>query len=208
MGQIKALKFLGSDEELKIIEEIRNLLGIDWKNEKAPRIFSLTEDILRYNQTSETPVKELIKKWLDFLQEDEVNKLYQFLEENFLPKVRALWQEEDITEEESEENEKAQEAKETFEEKERRYVELMKVVLPQKVEKEAKEEKTKEEPQKTEEVKYKTISFEPEEELPAIPPKKEVTEEETLEDNIIIISKKKEEPEEKGGEEVLDLSKL
>jgi hypothetical protein len=199
MGQIKALKFLGSDEELKIVEEIRNLLGIDWKNEKAPQIFSLTEDIIRYNQTAETPVKELIKKWLDFLNEDEVNKLYNFLEENFLPKVRELWQEEDITEEESEKTEE-----ESFEERAKRYIELMQTIIkyPQR----PKQEKIEEKPQKKEEAEkevevYKTITFEPQQEH-----KKEAEEESLPEDVIVITKKKEEKPPE--GEEFLDLSKL
>ena len=104
MTQIKALQFLGSDEELKIIEQIGNLLQISPEDEKVSKIFRLTEDIIRYNQTSETSVKELIKKWLDFLSEEEVNNLYQFLAENLLPKVRELWQEEDKKNEEDEEN--------------------------------------------------------------------------------------------------------
>jgi RNA binding exosome subunit len=103
MFEKKALDFLGSEEELKIIETIGNLLKIDWEDEKISKIGYLTEEIIRFNKTSETQVKELIKKWLDFLNEDEVNKLYQFLNENFLPKVRKLWQEE-ITETEGEKN--------------------------------------------------------------------------------------------------------
>jgi hypothetical protein len=206
MGQLKAIKFLGSDEELKIIEEIRNLLGIDWENEKAPPIFSLTEDIIRYNQTAEPQVKELIKKWLDFLNEDEVNNLYQFLEENFLPKVRELWQEKDITEEESEENEeneeneKPQEAEETFEEKEKRYIELMEKIIQYQQNSEEKPEKKEETKKEVEE--YKTITFEPKEEH-KIEPK-----EESLPETTIVIIKKKEEEKPKEGEEFLDLSKL
>ena len=204
MPSAKAIEFIGSNEYFEIIKNVGDLFDINWGDKRMPRIIALVNGILRDNQTSENQVKELIKKWLDFLNEDEVNKLYQFLEENFLPKVRQLWQEE-VSEEKTEDKPE----EEAFEEREKRYVELMKVILPQRVEREPKEEEEiKEAPQKTEEVKYKTLSFEPEEELPAIPPKKEVTEEETLEDNIVIISKKKEEPEEKGGEEVLDLSKL
>jgi hypothetical protein len=196
MGQLKAIKFLGSDEELKIIEEIRNLLGIDWENEKAPPIFSLTEDIIRYNQTAEPQVKELIKKWLDFLNEEEANKLYQFLEDNFLPKVRELWQEEDIIEEESEKTEE-----ESFEEKEKRYIELMKTIIkyPQK----PIEEKLEKKEEPTKEVKeYKTITFEPKEEH------KKETEEESLPETTIVITKKKEEEKPKEEGKFLDLSKL
>jgi len=203
MAQIKALEFLGSDEELKIIEDIRNLLKIDWGNEKASGIFSLTENILRYNQTSETSIKELIKKWLDFLNEDEINNLYQFLAENFLPKVRELWQEEDKKNEEDEENEEiqknkeVQKNKESFEEKEKKYIELMKnIVQPPQSQK----EKPKEEKKEAEE--YKTITFEPKEEHE----EKILTE--SLPKDAIIITKKKEDEQKKEGEEFLDLSKL
>jgi hypothetical protein len=207
MGQIKALKFLGSDEELKIIEEIRNLLGIDWKNEKSPRIFSLTEDIIRYNQTAETPVKELIKKWLDFLNEDEVNNLYNFLEENFLPKVRELWQEEETqesVEEEAQEESFEETEEEIFEERAKRYIELMQTIIkyPQR----PKQEKVEEKPKKKEETKkeaeeYKTITFQPQQEH------KKEAEEESLPEDVIVITKKKEEKPPQG-EEFLDLSRL
>jgi hypothetical protein len=192
MGKEKIIEFIGSDEFFRIVEEIGNFLKITWEDERMPKIINLTEDILRYNQTSETLVKELIKKWLDFLNEEEVNNLYNFLNENFLPKVRELWQEEDIIEEESE---KAEE--ESFEKKEKRYIELMKTIIkhPQKPIKE------KLEPAK--EVKeYKTITFEPEEEH-----KKEI-EEESLPETMIVITKKKEEEKPKEEGEFLDLSKL
>jgi Zn-dependent M32 family carboxypeptidase len=150
MGKEKIIEFIGSDEFFRIIEEIGNFLKITWEDEKMSKIINLAEDILRYNQTSETPVKELIKKWLAFLNEEEVNNLYNFLKENFLPKVRELWQEEIPTTEE--------ETEETFEEKEKRYIELMKTIIqyPQ---------KPKEKPEKKEETKkeveeYKTITFE------------------------------------------------
>jgi len=99
MASTKAIEFIGSNEYFEIIKKSGELFKINWGDERMPRIIALINDIIRYNQTSETPVKELIKKWLDFLQEDEVNNLYQFLAENFLPKVRELWQEKDITEE-------------------------------------------------------------------------------------------------------------
>jgi hypothetical protein len=192
MGKAKIIEFIGSDEYFKKVEEIGNFLKITWEDEKMPKIINLTEDILRYNQTSEIPVKELIKKWFDFLNEEEINNLYNFLKENFLPKVKELWQEEEIpiTEKETEE---------TFEEKEKRYIELMKTIIqyPQ---------KPKEKPEKKEEIKkeveeYKTITFEPQ------PEHKKETEEESLPETAIVITKKKEEkpPE---GEEFLDLSRL
>jgi RNA binding exosome subunit len=101
MAEKKALEFLGSEEELKIIETIGNLLKIGWEDEKISKIGYLTEEIIRFNKTSEAQVKEVIKKWLDFLNEGEINNLYQFLAENFLPKVKELWQEEEKPEEES-----------------------------------------------------------------------------------------------------------
>jgi hypothetical protein len=198
MGKVKIIKFIGSDEYFKIVEEIGNFFKITWGDERMPKIINLTEDILRYNQTSETPVKELIKKWLNFLNENEINNLYQFLNENFLPKVSELWQEEETPESEEEVT------KETFEEKEKRYLELMKTMIkfPQsKQEKKIEEKKEKvEAKEKVEE--YKTITFEPKDEH------KKVTEEESLPETTIVITKKKEEEKPPEGDEFLDLSKL
>jgi hypothetical protein len=228
MGQLKAIKFLGSDEELKIIEEIRNLLGIDWENEKAPPIFSLTEDIIRYNQTAEPQVKELIKKWLDFLNEEEVNNLYQFLEENLLPKVRELWQQDDIDDDEKEEMSE-EEQEESFDEKEKRYIQLMQTIIehPELLKNQKTKQKIlnisteninsesikKEEPQK-QEVKneeYKTITFQPEKEhKEAVILKNQTTNiSENLPDETIVIIKKKDEDKNQDDEDkLLDLSKL
>jgi hypothetical protein len=198
MFEKKALDFLGSEEELKIIETIGNLLKIDWEDEKISKIGYLTEEIIRFNKTSETQVKELIKKWLDFLNEDEVNKLYQFLNENFLPKVRKLWQEE-ITETEGEKIE-SEKTEETFEEKEKKYIELMEKVIQ--YQQNSKEKSENKEETKKEVEEYKTITFEPKEEH-KIEPK-----EESLPETTIVIIKKKEEEKPKEGEEFLDLSKL
>jgi hypothetical protein len=193
MGQLKALKFLGSAEELKTIEEIKNLLKIDWGDEKASGIFALTEDIIRNNKTSEIEVKESIKKHLNFLNEDEINNLYQFLAENFLPKVRELWQEEEKPEEESVERVVIEE---TFEEKEKRYLEMMKnLVQPTKEKTNPVETKTEED---TEE--FKTISYQPQKEE-----QKPLTE--NLPENTIVITKKKE-AEQKGEDKLLDISNL
>jgi hypothetical protein len=203
MFEKKALEFLGSEEELKIIETIGNLLKIDWEDKKISKIGYLTEEIIRFNKTSETQVKELIKKWLDFLNEDEVNKLYQFLNENFLPKVRKLWQEEiPETEGEKIEGEKTEGEKieETFEEKEKKYIELMKTVIQ--YQQNSKEKSENKEETKKEVEEYKTITFEPKEEH-KIEPK-----EESLPETTIVIIKKKEEEKTKEGEEFLDLSKL
>jgi phosphatidylinositol kinase/protein kinase (PI-3 family) len=193
MGKEKIIEFIGSNEYFKIVEEISNFLKITWEDERMSKIINLTDDILRYNQIAETPVKELIKKWLDFLNEEEVNNLYNFLNENFLPKVRELWQEKEIltTKEETEE---------TFEEKEKRYIELMKTIIqyPQKT----KEKSEKKEETKKEVEEYKTITFEPKEEH------KKETKEESLPETTIVITKKKEEEKPPEGEEFLDLSKL
>jgi hypothetical protein len=206
MSELKAIQFLASNEHFNIIEQIGNFLQMTWEDERMSKIFALTEDIIRYNQTSETSVKELIKKWLDFLNEEEVNKLYNLLEENLLPKVRELWQEEDIAEERGEEIEEGETTEEeSFEEKEKRYIELMKTIIqyPQR----PKQEKIEEKPQKKEEPtkefkEYKTITFEPKEEH------KKETEEESLPETTIVITKKKEEDTPKEEGKFLDLSKL
>jgi len=208
MATEKIIEFIGSDEYLKITEEIGNFLKINWEDEKMPKIINLTEDILRYNQTGETQVKELIKKWLNFLNEEEINNLYEFLNENFLPKVRELWQEEPIEEIKTEEEE-------TFEEKEKRYFELMKTIIkyPQtkKEEKEVKKEEGEEKEvkeegreEKEEVEEFKTITFGPKEEHK----KEEILLEELPQGTIIITKKKKEEEKPKGEKDFLDLSEL
>jgi chemotaxis protein histidine kinase CheA len=212
MGKEKIIEFIGSDEFFRIVEEIGNFLKITWEDERMPKIINLAEDILRYNQTSETPVKELIKKWLDFLNEDEVNNLYQFLNENFLPKVRELWQEKNVAEEEVEKTEE-----ESFEEREKRYLELMKTIIqyPQKPkEKIEKEESKKEEPEKEIE-EYKTITFEPQEqklesqsEEKTIFISKETPQQNLPEGTIIITTKKEEEEPKEKDEKILDFSDI
>jgi hypothetical protein len=193
MAEKKALEFLGSEEELKIIETIGNLLKIGWEDEKISKIGYLTEEIIRFNKTSEAQVKEVIKKWLDFLNEGEINNLYQFLAENFLPKVKELWQEEEKPEEESVERAVIEE---TFEENEKRYLEMMKnLVQPAKEKTNPVETKTEED---TEE--FKTISYQPQKEEQKPPT-------ENLPENTIVITKKKKE-EQKEGSETLDISNL
>jgi hypothetical protein len=228
MASTKAIEFIGSSEYFEIIKKIGDLFNISWGDKRMPKIIALINDILRYNQISETPVKELIKKWLDFLNEEEVNKLYNFLEENFLPKVRELWQEEETqesvvveeVEEETQESVEKEEAQEesfeeteeeseekSFEEREKRYIELMETIIqyPQRPKQEKIDEKPKkkeEEETKEEVEEYKTITFEPKEEH------KKETKKESLPETTIVITKKKEEEKPKEGEEFLDLSKL
>jgi hypothetical protein len=194
MTSTKAIEFIGSNEYFEIIKKIGDLFHIDWGDEKMPKIIALVNNILRYNQTAEMSVKELIKKWLDFLNEEEINNLYNFLNENFLPKVKELWSEE-IIEEESEE---------PFEEREKRYLELMKTILkyPQKEKPVEKPVEKKKEEKKEIKEEYKTITFEPKEK-----PKKEISVE-ALSEGTIIITKKKEEEQKKEEKEFLDLSKL
>jgi chemotaxis protein histidine kinase CheA len=207
MASTKAIEFIGSSEYFEIIKKIGDLFNIIWGDKRMPKIIALINDILRHNQTSETPVKELIKKWLDFLNEDEVNKLYNFLEENFLPKVRELWQEEETqesVEEEAQEESFEKTEEESFEERAKRYIELMQTIIkyPQR----PKQEKVEEKPKKKEETKkeaeeYKTITFQPQQEH------KKEAEEESLPEDVIVITKKKEEKPPQG-EEFLDLSRL
>jgi len=205
MGVKKATEFIVSDEHLKIIREIGEFFKIPWNDKKISDIINLTSDILRYNITSENQVKELIKKWLDYLNEEEINNFYQVLRENFLTKVEELWKAED-----EERPASLEEKEETMEERERRYLELMKTLVkyPQKPI-EGKPEKKEQVNEETE--KFKTITFEPKEE-----DKKEIvlqneTAQEILPEGTIVITRKKEETEEKPKEkkeEFLDLSGL
>jgi hypothetical protein len=234
MSELKAIQFLASNEHFNIIEQIGNFLQMTWEDEKMSKIFSLTEDIIRYNQTAEPQVKELIKKWLDFLNEEEVNNLYQFLEENLLPKVRELWQQDDIDDDiDDDDDEKEEmseeEQEESFDEKEKRYIQLMETIIehPELLKNQKTKQKIlnisteninsesikKEEPQK-QEVKneeYKTITFQPEKEhKEAVILKNQTTNiSENLPDETIVIIKKKDEDKNQDDEDkLLDLSKL
>ena len=229
MGQIKALEFLGSDDELNIIVQIGNLLQINPEDPKVSKIFRLSEDIIRYNQTAEPQVKELIKKWLHFLNEEEVNNLHQFLEENLLPTVRKLWQQDDTDDDEKEDIDQEKEKEENFDEKEKRYIQIMKTIIkhPELLKNQKTKEKIfnisteninsenikKEEPQKQEvkNAEYKTITFQPEKEYKeAVILKNQTTKtSENLPDETIVIIKKKEEDKNPDDEDkLLDLSKL
>ncbi|GIW67193.1 MAG: hypothetical protein KatS3mg096_061 [Candidatus Parcubacteria bacterium] len=198
------IKFIGSEEYDKQVEDIGKSLGFNWGDKEMTKIIILMDGIVKYNLTSENQVKEAIKKWLDFLNEEQINSLYNYLKENFLPKVKELWQKEEI--EISEETI----PEETFEEKEKKYIEMMKELIktgelklpPKRETKQIIEQKPKEE---KEEVKI--ITFEPEEKINL--KEKSTQEGTTLPESAIIIKKKGEEEKPKPeDEELLDLSKL
>ena len=198
----KVLNFIGSDEYYKIIENISNLCQINWQDERISKIFNLVDDMLIYNQTFENSIKELIKKNLDFINEDDANNIFQFLINNLSPKIKELWQQEQKTSQEIKNEE------ETFEEKEKKYFELMKAIIEnqeipinQKIKNQEKIEEKKE---------YKTIDFQPQKKENKKKDKKEKEDifSESLPEGTIIITKKGEGSSSVDKEDFLDLSKL
>lgn len=192
----KIIKFISSEEYDKKLEEVGSFLNITWEDERMSKIILLMDSITKYNLLSENQIKETTKKWLDFLNEEQINSLYNYLQENFLPKVKELWQEEEEKKIETATEE------ETFAEKEKKYVAIMEnliknqkiKLLPQKEKKPLIKEETKE---------IKTITF--------VPEKKhhQEKEEKLLPESVIIIKKKEENEKQKfEDEELLDLSKL
>lgn len=189
----KVINFLGSQDYDKLGEDLANFLGFTWGDEKMPRLLVFMNEVLKENR-KEDGLKASAQKWLDFLEETKRNEFLDYFEKNWRAKIEELWQEEPIKEEEVEE---------TFEEREKRYLELMQEIL--------KIEKPKKEEIKLTEEKKKVITLEPEE----IEEKREISinwqstkEESVLPEGTIIIKKKEEEEKPEDGEKLLDLSNL
>lgn len=200
MTPAKVIQFLGGQGYDKLAEDLANFLGFTWGDKKMPKLLAFINEVLKENRKGDS-LKASAQKWLDFLEETKRQEFLDYFEKNWLTKIDELWREES---DEVKEIEEPDEVEETFEEREKRYLELMKEIV-------------KFGPKKTEEIqpeeeKKKIISFEANE----ITPKKEMLvswqsqkEEETeLPEGTIIIKKKEEEQKIEKKEDLLDLSNL
>jgi len=183
----KLLDFLVSPGFYQLIDRTDEFLKIDPKvdGEKDGKV-TLFLDYYFRERLSGSTLKIYAKQILDFLSDEEINNLLNFVQQNFFDLREKLWQEEKVLKE-------TEETKpETFEEKAKKYQEIMEPLIKRiaRPEKEKAKEKT-----------FKTITFQPEEKHP------EPESPKTLPETAIII-KKTEEEKPKEGEEVLDLSKL
>ncbi len=200
----KLKKFLISDEFYKLVDNLDNMLDVD-PEQDFKKDFDVVGFLYTYfkEKLEGENLINYLKTKLDWLTEENLNNLLKFIQENLHQKREELWQEETPKKEEK------IIPQESFEEKEKRYLELMKsIVKPI----EEKEKKTKEEQPKTEEVKKKTIVLETEKKPlkeEAILIEWEGKEEKKLElpkDTIIIKHKEKKGSEK--GDEVIDLSEI
>ncbi len=200
----KLKDFLVSDEFFYLLSKINELLDINIEQDfgKVADVAVFLDIYFRERIYGEDLINYL-KTNLSWLSEENLNNLLKFIQENLHPKREELWQEE------TSKTETETIPQESFEEKEKRYLELMKsIVKPI----EENEKKTQQEQPKIEEVQKKTIVLEPEKKPlkeEAIVIEWEGKEEKRLElpkDTIIIKHKEKKSGEK--SDEVIDLSEI
>lgn len=190
----KISDFIKSEDYNKLVEDLSSFLGFTWGDTRMAKLLIFVNEVLKENLKKDS-LKASAQKWLDFLEETKRNEFLDYFEKNWRTVIEKLWQEESLKDEENEE---------TFEEREKRYLELMKEIinLPTK---ETKETQSKE--------KKKVITFETKE----VSPKKEVLinwqlqKEKDIElpEGTIIIKKKEEKRKiDEEREDFLDLSNL
>ncbi len=202
----KVINFIGTEDYDKILEELANFLGFDWSDQKMPLLISWFNEVLRANKQGDD-LKNFTKELLSFLDEEKLNQFLNYFEEKYRQKLDELWQEEFI-----EETKLTEEPEETFEEKEKRYLELMKQILKKQEEPTPFffEEDQHPEPIVEKESEKITISFSPEETLKIPSTPKLDKQELELPENTVIVRKGEEKSKEKSEEEgnLLDLSHL
>ncbi len=204
----KLKKFLISDEFFGLVDKLDEVLNInpDQDFERDSKVVVFLDTYFRDKLAGETLINYL-KTNFDWLSEKELNKLLDFIQENLFQKREELWKEE------VQEKEPEIAVEEPLEEREKRYLELMKKIIqpietksPQKTDFSEKQEEKKQEEKKT------TI-FEPKEikskEGPVIIQwQKEEEKEPELPAETIIIKHKEEKGEEENKKEIIDLSKI
>lgn len=117
----KVINFIGSDDFYKIIEEIgKNFFNCDWQNPKMPLLIAFVSEVLTTNTKGDALIK-LAKEFLNFLNEDELSKFLNYFEENYRSRINELWQQEI--------EEPIEKFEEPYEEREKRYLELMKEIV-------------------------------------------------------------------------------
>lgn len=213
MDIFKILDFKLTDNYFEIIENIGNLLNINWNDERMSLIINLIDEILILDDLTENKIKDSIKFWLDFLNEEQINQVYNFIKNNYLKIFYELRESKEEVELKEEKEELTEENKiESFEEKEKRYFEMMKPIIElseSKLEIKPKEYKTisyklqtESEIQPKEEIKKET-----EEKIVDLKSKEKIKKEEILPEGVVIIKKAKEEIK-KENDNLLDLSEL
>ncbi len=185
----KVTNFFLSQDYDRFIEDIASFLGLTWEGENMSRLIAFINDLLKTNKKGDN-FKESAKNWLNFLEESKLNEFLDYFEKKWRGKIDELWQEEVVTKTE-EVGAKINE-EETFEEKEKRYLELMKEIL--KAEEKDKDTQSPE--------KKITISWQPIKEISPPPPPS------SLSEGTIIIRKKKAEEKSEEDKNLLDLSNL
>jgi hypothetical protein len=129
----KLFKFLTSEEFDSLIDKTDEFLKIDLKNEinKDIKVALFLERYFR-ERLSEPILQNYAKQILDFLSDEEIENLLNFIQQNLFELREKLWQEEqelNLEEKYSNLEKKYSKIEEAFEEKEKRYIELMKTLI-------------------------------------------------------------------------------
>lgn len=203
----KLKKFLISDEFYELADKLDEILNIDPKQdfERDSKVVIFLDTYFREKLAGESLIN-YIKTNFDWLSEEELNKFLNFIQENLFQKREELWQEE------VQEKEPEIAVEEPLEEKEKRYLELIKnIIQPM----ETKTSTPKTDLLEKQEEKKKTTIFEPKEIKPKEGPiivkwqkKEEEAKPEVPEDTIIIRHKEEKKNNEENTGDVIDLSKI
>ncbi len=212
------LNVIATKEEENIITDLAHFVGIEsWEDPRILKIADLVYEMIVFKVIDEK-LNQTIKKHLEFLDEEKVTSLENYIRERYKNFIENLWAEAERKEKERLQKE-AEEFEEkptelSFEEREKRYLELIKEIYGI----EPKKPKQEEKPVETEEKKVITLIPSEEtslEEKTESPPKEivinwekieEKTEPELPEGTIIIKKKETEETEKR--EDLVDLSSL
>ncbi len=205
---LEVLDFVGSEEEFQMIKDIGNFIGVTGlEDERMINVSNLVYDLVVYKKLG-SELKETIKNHLNFLDEEKINALESYLQEKYQSFIEDIWKKAELKEkkeEKIEENRSAvwanvekieQTKEETFEEKEKRYIEMMNKVMGVETKEEAKEERLVTAPSVLKEAKEVIVTW------------KETEKPEELPEGTIVIKKKEEERKVEKKEDLLDLSNL
>lgn len=208
----KVFNFISSEEYFNLINDLLKFLKLSNEDDNSPKVVNFVNEVLRENKNSEE-ARKIAPEILDFLNDQSREDFLNYFEANYRKKINELWVEslEDkevkIADEGSvvdKEKGDKKATEESYEEREKRYLELMRNIFnlePSPPKTEIKEE--------IEEESKKIITFEGEEGVFINWPTKEEKKEPDLSDitdEIIVI--RKEEKEKPTTDDFLDLSNL
>jgi archaellum component FlaF (FlaF/FlaG flagellin family) len=122
----KLLDFLVSTEFYQLIDKTDEFLKIDPKvdGDKDGKITLFLDFYFRERLAGPT-LQNYAKQILDFLSDEEIESLLNFIQQNLFELREKLWQEEP----KKEEKETQQAPEETLEDREKRYIEIMKELI-------------------------------------------------------------------------------